>query len=156
MFKFPLQRLLEIRTRREEEVARQLAQARSAVDQSRATRDALAAAHAVGQEQLTEAKDASATVGELRSLSYVLTQLNERIAAAAEEVRVAEAHVGEVSEALTTAVQERRVLDKLRDRMLEAYRTTQSQKDRTTMDAIALSRYTRGNDASPPASGDNE
>ena len=50
-----------------------------------------------------------------------------------------------VHNALTGALQDKQVLDRLRLRMLEAYRATESTKDRTTMDAIALQRFAQSN-----------
>jgi flagellar export protein FliJ len=145
LFKFPLQRLLELRAKRQDEIARQLAQARTAADDSRATRDQPAAAPTAGQAQISEAHAAGPTVGEIASRTYALTQLDQRLAAAADALRAAEAHVNQVHTTLTGAVQDKQVLDRLRERMLEAYRTAESQKDRTTMDAIALQRFAQSN-----------
>jgi flagellar protein FliJ len=145
LFKFPLQRLLDLRAKRQDEIARQLAQAREAADNSRATRDELAAVRTAGQSRLSEAQAAGPTVGEIASRSYALSQLDQRLAAAADALKAAEAHVDRVHDALTGAVQDRQVLDRLRDRMLQAYRSTESTKDRTTMDAIALQRFAQSN-----------
>ena len=149
IFKFPLQRLLDLRAKRQDEIARQLVQARTAAEHSRTTRDALAAARAAGQEQLAEVQAAGPTVGEMASRAYALTQLDQRLAAASDALKVAEAQVDQIHVALTGALQDRQVLDRLRERMLEAYRTTESNKDRTTMDAIALQRFVQSNGDSP-------
>jgi flagellar export protein FliJ len=145
LFKFPLQRLLDLRAKRQDEIARQLAHARTAADSTRATRDELAAARTTGQAQLSEAQASGPTVGEIASRSYALTQLDQRIAAASDALKAAEAHVDQVHNALTGALQDKQVLDRLRARMLEAYRSTESNKDRTTMDAIALQRFAQSN-----------
>lgn len=145
LFKFPLQRLLDLRAKRQDEIARQLAQARTVADNSRAARDELAAARAAGQEQLSEVQASGPTVGEIASRSYALTQLDQRIAAASDALKAAEAQVDKVHNALTGAVQDKQVLDRLRERMLEAYRSTESNKDRSAMDAIALQRFNQSN-----------
>jgi flagellar protein FliJ len=145
LFKFPLQRLLDLRAKRQDEIARQLAQARTAADDSRATRDELAAVRSAGQAQMTEAQAAGPTVGEIASRSYALTQLDQRIAAASDALKAAEAHVDQVHNALTGALQDKQVLDRLRERMLEAYRSTEANKDRSTMDAVALQRFNQSN-----------
>jgi flagellar export protein FliJ len=155
LFKFPLQRLLELRAKRQDEIARQLAQARTAADDSRATRDELAAARTAGQAQISEAHAAGPTVGEIASRTYALTQLDQRLAAAADALRAAEAHVNQVHTTLTGAVQDKQVLDRLRERMLEAYRTAETQKDRTTMDAIALQRFAQSN-GEPQTTGEEQ
>jgi flagellar export protein FliJ len=156
LFKFPLQRLLDLRAKRQDEIARQLAQARTAADNSRATRDDLAAARTAGQAQLTEAHASGPTVGEIASRSYALTQLDQRIAAASDALNAAEAHVDKVHGALTDAVKDKQVLDRLRDRMLEAYRSTESNKDRTAMDAIALQRFSQSNGSNGAADKNGE
>ena len=145
LFKFPLQRLLDLRAKRQDEIARQLAQARAAADNTRATRDELAAVKSAGQAQMSEAHAAGPTVGEIASRAYALNQLDQRLAAASDAVRAAEAHVDQVHNALTGAVQDKQVLDRLRERMLEAYRTTENNRDRSTMDAIALQRFAHSN-----------
>jgi flagellar protein FliJ len=145
LFKFPLQRLLDLRAKRQDEIARQLANARTAAETSRASRDELAAARSTSQAQMSQVHAAGPTVGEIASRSYALGQLDQRIAAASDELKVAEAHVDKVHTALTGALQDKQVLDRLRARMLEAYRGTETQKDRTTMDAIALQRFAQSN-----------
>jgi flagellar export protein FliJ len=145
LFKFPLQRLLDLRAKRQDEIARQLAQARTVADSKRATRDELAEARTTGQSQISDAHAAGPTVGEIASRSYALTQLDQRIAAVSDELKAAESNVDKVHGALTGALQDKQVLDRLRLRMLEAYRATESNKDRTTMDAIALQRFAQSN-----------
>jgi flagellar protein FliJ len=145
IFKFPLQRLLDLRAKRQDEIARQLVQARTAADSSRAAHDALTAVRTAGQEQLSEAQATGPTVGEMASRAYALTQLDQRLAAASDALKVAEAQVDQIHGTLTGAVQDKQVLDRLRERMLEAYRTTESSKDRATMDEIALQRFTQSN-----------
>ena len=155
LFKFPLQRLLDLRAKRQDEIARQLAQARTAADSSRATRDDLAAVRTVGQAQISEAQATGPTVGEIASRTYALTQLDQRIAQASDALKAAEAHVDQVHNALTGALQDKHVLDRLRERMLEAYRSTESTKDRSTMDAIALQRFNQSN-SDPATNGEQK
>lgn len=139
MFRFPLQRILDIKAKREEEIARQLVTAQTAADDARRTRDTLAAAHDAGREQL--ASRATPTVGEMRTLSLVLGHLQAHVSAATLENEAAEAAVAQVHSQLTSALQERRVLDRLRERRLEAHQAEAAATDRKTMDAIALTRF---------------
>jgi flagellar export protein FliJ len=145
LFKFPLQRLLDLRAKRQDEVARRLMQAKTAADTTRATRDELAAARSTGRAQISEMQASGPTVGEIASRSYALTQLDQRLAAAGDALTVAEATVDKVHGELTGALQDKQVLDRLRERMLEAHRSAEIQKDRTTMDAIALQRFAQSN-----------
>ena len=153
LFKFPLQRLLDLRAKRQDEIARRLAQAKTTAEHTRVTRDELAAARSVGRAQMSEMQAAGPTVGEIASRSYALSQLDQRIAAAGDAVNAAEAQVDKVHVELTDAVQDKQVLDRLRERMLEAHRSAEVQKDRTTMDAIALQRFAQGNTGDTSKSG---
>ena len=145
LFKFPLQRILDLRAKRQDEIARQLAHARTVADNNRATRDELAATKSAGQAQMSEVHAAGPTVGEIASRAYALNQLDQRLAAASDALKAAESHVDQVHNALTGALQDKQVLDRLRERMLEAYRTTENNKDRSTMDAVALQRFAHSN-----------
>lgn len=141
MFKFPLQRLLDLRARHEQEMARQLACARDDADAQRLRRDALLAAQEAAQSQLLRPAGEMPTVGELVSLGYAMTQFGEHVNAACDETLAAEQVVDKQHQALTSAVQDRQVLDRLKDRRLEAHRADEVSKDRELMDAIALTRF---------------
>ncbi len=141
MFKFPLQRLLDLKAKREQEIARQLADARRGADAERDVRDTLAAAHAAAHRSVSEATSAAPTVGEIVSLSYTLMQLSERVEAASERTMAAEQVVDAKHQALNAALQERRVLDRLRDKQLGVHRDEEKARDLHEMDAIALTRF---------------
>jgi flagellar FliJ protein len=153
MFNFPLQRILDLRAKREAEVARRLAEARTEAEASRRMRDALAAAHEAGQRQLAASSVQPPTAGEMQSLAFVLAQFGEHVAVADEAAQAAEAAVKQVHDELTAALQDRRVLDRLRDRRLEAYRAGEASRDLQAMDAIALSRFTAGAEARSSSTG---
>lgn len=141
MFKFPLQRLLELREQREQAMARELAQARAAAEASRERHDALTAARDDAQARTGDAAGDVPTVGQLVSQSYASAQLGERIQAAHDAVEEADAKVDERRTALTSASQDRQVLDRLRSRRLDEYRTDAAQLEQNLMDAIALTRH---------------
>lgn len=144
MFKFPLQRLLELRELREQALARDLVNARTVADAQREQHDALAAARDSGQARVSHAAQQSPTVGHLVSLSYAVNQLSERTDAAHEQTLVADANVEGRLDALTLAAKDRQILDRLKSRRLDEYRADIAQIERTTMDAIALTRHTLG------------
>jgi flagellar export protein FliJ len=140
MFRFRLQNVLDLRERQERELASQLVNALSEQESAeqrlqtlRGTRDASANAVASGGR----------SVGELANLAFVLEQLDGHIASASADVSAAEETVATAKDALTTAYQDRRVLDRLRERHEETYRTNEEQIDRRAMDDIALSRFTQ-------------
>lgn len=140
-FKFPLQRLLDLKAKREQEIARQLADARRGADAERDVRDSLAATHAAAYRTVSEATSAAPTVGEIVSLSYTLLQLTERVEQATERTEAAEKVVDAKHEALNAVLQERRVLDRLRDKRLGIHRDEEKARDLQEMDAVALTRF---------------
>lgn len=146
MFKFPLQRLLDLKEKREREIARQLATAQLQAEQERDQRDALAVRHADAYRQIASTASGAPTVGELRSLAYTLDQLSERVLQADERTHDAEQVVGERHQSLSEALQERRVLDRLRDKRLDTFRAEENARDRQTMDDIAITRFTKSSD----------
>lgn len=142
MFKFPLQRLLELREQREQEMAMQLAKARDAADVQRRQLDAINSARNDARATVSRATGESPTVGQIVSLSYVVAQLGERADLAHEQTQAADEQVSRRQEALTSAAQDRQILDRLRARRYDEYRADVAQLERTTMDAIALTRHT--------------
>ncbi|MFN8582707.1 MAG: flagellar export protein FliJ [Gemmatimonadaceae bacterium] len=142
MFKFPLQRLLELRELREQEQALALAQAREEAEEHHRAASELSNAHDDAQAAVSRATGSSPTVGQIVSLSYVVSQMGERLSAAQEKATAADEQVNERRDALTTAAQERQILDRLRTRRLDEYRADAAQLERATMDAIALTRHT--------------
>ena len=143
MFKFRLQRLLELRSKREQETATQLARARSQAEAARAAYESLAAARSESRERLQGAVTGAPSVGQLQHLSYVLERLDQRITEAGETMQSAEEDVRRTQGEFDAAFKNRRVLDKLRERHLEAWRTDEVQDDRRHMDGIALAQFTR-------------
>lgn len=142
MFKFPLQRLLELKAKREQELARQLAVARGEAQRESEARDALRALQSDSAADLARRTGTSASVGELLSLGYTVTQLGAQVDAAETRANEAEAVAERSSAALTGAVQDRQVLDRLRERRLDEHRAAEQHVERTTMDAIALGQFT--------------
>lgn len=141
-YKFPLQRLLELREQREQAMALELAKARDSADATRQQHDTLAAARAMAQERVAEATSQGIGVGHLVSMTFALSQLAERTAAAQQRAAAADAVVDEKQDALTSAAQDRQILDRLRSRRLDEFRATLAMHDRKTMDEIALARFT--------------
>lgn len=148
MFKFRLQRLLDLREQKEREMAAELARAEGAVDAARAELANLDAVRAIGRERLHAAHAADGTVGELRNLVFVLEQLDAQVTNAQASVDAAEDAAARARGELGDAFRDRRVLDRLRDRHQEDFRGAAESADRQAMDAIALTRFTQ-NAAAP-------
>lgn len=140
-FRFPLQRLLDLKAKREQEMARQLAAARTDAEGAETLRDTIAGLKAAGADQVAHGVDSALSVGELVSMREALTQMDARLEVA-EEAAVAANEVVQARNAdLHGAVRDRQVLDRLRDRRLEQHKANENQLDRAAMDAVALSRF---------------
>lgn len=144
MFEFRLQRILDLRVRREQEAASRHVEAEARAEEARRAQASLERIRVEGRQRLAEAHGSRRTVGELRSLGLVLEGLDHRIAQAEEATGAAEAGARESRVELATALRDRHVLDRLRGRHLEAWRSGEAQLDRTVMDGIALTRFVRG------------
>jgi flagellar protein FliJ len=145
MYKFRLQRVLELREKREEEAATELATAREQADR------ALQAARRLEDEQRSHIEKVAAatatggglSVGQLQNLSLLVQRMSERVDDAYRTVDTAELQVRERMSQFTTAFKDRQVIDKLKSRDLLAWRAATAQADRAAMDGIALTQYLR-------------
>lgn len=145
-FKFPLQRLLDLKAKHEQEMARQLAFKQLEADQERGVRDALADAHAAAHTRLASAAGGGTTIGHLVSLAQTLSPLQERVEQADERTVAAEQAVDSQHQLLSVASQERQVLDRLREKRFDLHRADENARDLAAMDAIALTRFTSSDD----------
>lgn len=143
MFRFRLQRVLELREEHEQAMARELASARDAADAARREEEALAAVRDSSRAQLHAAHAETPRVGHLHQLGFVLQSLDQRVQSATESVQAADVVVDAAQGALVDAARDRRVLDRLKERHAEAWRAEEAQKDRLQMDEIALGRFGR-------------
>jgi len=147
MFRFRLQRILELREKAEQAKARELASAQDAAEAARAERDALADRHAASRAEIDSAQRTEPRVGHLQQLGLVMESLDERLESAGETVRAADELVDDAQKLLAQAARDRRVLDRLKVRHTDEYRAEEAHKDRLGMDEIALSRFSRNADA---------
>lgn len=143
MFRFRLQRVLELREQREKAEALALADAERVAAVARAERDQLTALHSASRATLSRAQTADPTVGQLQHLDYVLSALDERIGQASADVESSENVVSEARRTLEFAARDRRVLDRLKDKHEDAHNAVVQHQDRVHMDEIALGRFTR-------------
>ncbi|MEP6781929.1 MAG: flagellar export protein FliJ [Gemmatimonadaceae bacterium] len=143
MFRFRLQRVLELREQREKAEAVVLAEAERAAAEARTEREQLQAMHSNARANLSTAQRTEPTVGHLHHLGYVLSALDERITKASAVVTNTEGVVLEARKTLELAARDRRVMDRLKDKHQEVHNAEETQRDRVQMDEIALGRFTR-------------
>jgi len=140
-FRFRLQDLMKLVESREKERATQLAQAQQAAAMARLHAETLSALRNAGTEQIAAAHGRGTAAGSIQQMSLILEQLEQHHAAAANVLSSAEAEVARLRAAYTTVAQERRVLDKLRERRHDAWRLEQAQQEQKQMDEIASGRH---------------
>ncbi|MGV3710113.1 MAG: flagellar export protein FliJ [Gemmatimonas sp.] len=143
MFKFRLQRVLELREKHEEARAIELARAEASASAARLERDQLQAMRSASREQITSANASDPTVGHLHHLGFVLNALDSRLVQATKTVTNAEDVVTDARRQLESAARDRRVLDRLKDKHSDIHRAGEAQQDRLLMDEIALTLFTR-------------
>jgi flagellar protein FliJ len=149
VFQFRLQRVLELREQREQETAARLSEARDEAGAAREAQSALELLRSESIERLTAAHSGGAPAGQLQNVSYMLEHLNRQISQAQSLAEAADETVRRLVEEYTAAFQDRRVLDRLRDRQHGEWKTGEQAADRQVMDGVALNGYARRN---PPAS----
>ncbi|BAH37369.1 MAG TPA: flagellar export protein FliJ [Gemmatimonas aurantiaca] len=155
MFRFRLQRILELREQHEQAKARELASARDAADRAAEARLSLQTLRSDSEAQLHAARGNGPRIGHLTQLGTVLTALDERLVVAGDAVKEADAEVRQAQELLEEAARDRRVLDRLKSRHADAWRSDEAQRDRTLMDEVALMQFARKQDQSAPRSADS-
>ena len=143
MFKFRLQRILELREQAEQAKARELSSAQDAADAARSIHEQLADLHRSSRAEVDAAHRTAPRIGHLTQLGLVLNALDQRLESAGESVRAADEVVQGAQQQLADAARDRRVLDRLKDRHAEQWRVDAAHKDRLGMDEVALARFSR-------------
>ena len=147
IFKFRLQQVLELREQTEKQVAAKLAEAENVADEARLAKKALETIQQGGSQALRTAHANEPTIGQLKTIGYVIEQLNHHIIDAQTRVESAEQTVSETRTDLTSALQARRVLSRLRDRHFDTWRAEGNAQEMKQMDELALTRFTRRDDS---------
>jgi len=142
-FKFRLQQVLELREQHEKQIAAKLAEAESVADEARVAQKALESIRQSGSQALRAAHASEPTIGQLKTIGYVIEQMNHHIIDAQSRVDMAEKLVTQARTDLTSALQARRVLSRLRDRHFATWRTEDNAQEMRQMDELALSRFSR-------------
>lgn len=139
VFRFRLQRVLDLRQRTERDAATALVQAQEVEEAARAEQEALA------QQRDQLAADAAAadgaSVGALRTLGFLLERMDDHVVAAAQQAAAASVEVQRRQAVLQAAYRDRRALDRLREKHRDAWVGAEAALDRQMMDDIALARF---------------
>lgn len=142
-FRFRLSPLLDHRVDQEKERAVELALARAAEEEARCREEALARLEDTGRS-LLRVQHAGGPAGHLLNMELLLDRVAEQADGAREAREEAAREVARTLDHYTEAAQERRSLERLRERMELVWRSDSSRREQKTMDELASARHQRG------------
>jgi flagellar protein FliJ len=143
MFRFRLQRVLDLREKREQESAVRLGAARAEEEQARQRCEELREIRGASAEGVHRVQSARPTVGQLQNLRFVVERLDVQLEGALEESLAAEQNVRLSLDEYAAAFRDRKVLDRLRTRARDTHRAHEEAADQRLMDDIALTGFNR-------------
>jgi flagellar FliJ protein len=120
-----------------------LAEARSAADRARQSEAAIRELRETSDAQRFAALTTATTVGLLRNASYMTEQLDQQLEMARTVVRAADGKVDICLSDFMLALQERRALDRLKEKRMEAAIVEEGKAEQSATDEIALTRFVR-------------
>ena len=142
-FRFRLQTVLELRERKELESAKGLVDARTEAEVACRAREDLEAVREAGRTLLTDAHGAGGAVGHLQNMAYVLGRMDQKIEDAQAACQQADEHVVDKIKSYHMAFQQRKTIDRLKERKFDQWRAEEIKHERKTMDEVALTRHGR-------------
>jgi flagellar export protein FliJ len=137
-FTFRLGRLLALRARSQDRAAAELTVAQTAAGRIEAARTAAEDVSNEARLRTRPPVGEARAAGEGRAMHWLSQQADARVAALAAELALAEAEAEKCREELQLRTRDRRVLERLKERMLETWREDAVRRDQHLMDDIAL------------------
>lgn len=145
-YRFRLQRLLDLRDTAQSARAIELAVARRAEMTATERLAEIVAQRAVEQDRIRSLQTRGGTpAGEIHGALGALQMLEGQLQQAERAVGDARATTEERLAAFQVASREHRVIERLKEKDQEAFRTAERRLDNRRMDEIALARFTRHN-----------
>ncbi len=148
-FKFRLQRLLDLRQKKESEAASAVAAARNAAKAATRREEDLVERRDATRQELLPAAGQTVRVAKLHEIVFLVRALDDRVLDAHTATTAAERSVQEKLGELGDAMRDRRILDRLKDRRSVEWRAEDARQEREVMDAIARTRFVDGKKPQP-------
>jgi len=142
-FRFPLQKVLELREETERQSAADLAAARREADDARRAREDLEAVRRSSQARLAKAHGAGGAAGHLQNLSFVIGRVERQIDEANTACQEADEHVVDRMKSYRAAHTQRKTMDQLRERKFEQWQSDSARHEQRIMDEVAVNRHAR-------------
>jgi flagellar FliJ protein len=142
-FEFGLQTKLDVTVTREDQARQELALRRAQLDSEQRRLQALEGEREQCYQRLRQGQQEVLQLDELALVKSYLPRLKERIAAQAERVRRADNEVQAAQERLQELMQERKALEKLRDKEYAEYQQEVLRQEQLVIDEVAITGYWR-------------
>jgi flagellar FliJ protein len=140
-FKFRLQRLLDLRQKKENEAAAAVASARGQAELAEQRERELEARRDATRQEMLPAAGQTVRVADLHEVAFLVKALEDRVQDAKQATIAAERSVQEKVGELGAAMRDRRILDRLKERRSEEWRVEDARLERDVMDSIARTRF---------------
>lgn len=148
-FRFTLARVLELREQTEQQRQRELGQALAVLrahEQEKARLEQLREAY---QSELTRLQSGTVDVPQVMQYFASLKTLSSETVFCGERIVEARTEVDAARERLTVASQEKKAIEKLRDRQFEAWKLEQARLENLALDEASQIRFRRRSKAAP-------
>jgi len=145
-YRFPLEKVLEIRLEEEQRQAKIVADARRDAQAARDAVQHLEVLKNASRERIRAAHSSGRAVGQIQNLEWIVGQMDGELDHAETRARDAAETVARCLEEFQRAVKERQSLDRLRDRRRKEWLAESRTRDQKNMDEVALHRFVRAGD----------
>lgn len=135
-FEFRLESVRNLKIQMEDNAKNNLAAASRELERQKDHLSGLVSTRESSIEDLNAEVDKGVSINKIKSYNNYLTLLKTQIANQKENVNKAKRHVDIKRECLVKAVQERKILDKLRDKKYEEYIKEQSKAEQVLIDEL--------------------
>ncbi|MEF3304816.1 flagellar export protein FliJ [Paenibacillus sp. GYB003] len=139
-FRYPLQKLLDLKTNEKEQAEWLLSEAIGELRQERQALSALSDEYGRASEELELASSRRTTISQIQLLELYMQSLDRQMRTKSKDVERAEANVAEKQQALTGKIMEEKVWTKAKEKAKLQFTAALLKKEQEELDEIALTR----------------
>lgn len=143
-FSFKLQRVLDIKERREEQLKGELASVKREYEEEEKILHSLEKSHSICLDRLREHQLKTISIQEVTWYQAYLSKLVNDISSQSQKLEDLLKRIDELTKKLIETSKERRVLEKLRERKWDEFRHEVECLEQEVLDEIGTSRHIRG------------
>ncbi|MDI6703075.1 MAG: flagellar export protein FliJ [bacterium] len=143
-FSFKLQRVLDIKERKEEQLKGELANVKREYEEEEEILHSLERSHSIYLDRLRRHQLNTISIQEVRWYQTYLSKLVNDISSQSQKLEDLLRRIDELKEKLIEVSKERRVLEKLKERKWDEFKHEVEYLEQETLDEIGTSRHIRG------------